>query len=137
MDIANDGIGKQAEQTATSEKADKLTSEPEAAQETVPTNAKPLTECTSGCEMNNSIQGCSDKNTNDLMKANGSQTTATESAEDARQRDHLCSECKLVRPDPTEKELIMYLHALRYKGPGFEYSTCLPDWAKEDWVEDD
>ncbi|XP_068608199.1 pseudouridylate synthase RPUSD2 [Brachionichthys hirsutus] len=51
--------------------------------------------------------------------------------------DHLCSECKLVRPDPTEKELVMYLHALRYKGPDFEYSTRLPDWAKEDWVEAD
>lgn len=51
-------------------------------------------------------------------------------------RDHLCSECKIVRPDPTEKELVMYLHALRYKGPDFEYSTQLPAWAKEDWVED-
>lgn len=51
-------------------------------------------------------------------------------------RDHLCSECKIVRPDPTEKELVMYLHALRYKGPDFEYSSPLPDWAKEDWVQD-
>ncbi|KAL7873397.1 hypothetical protein AOLI_G00124680 [Acnodon oligacanthus] len=51
-------------------------------------------------------------------------------------RDHLCGECKIVRPDPTEKELVMYLHALRYKGLDFEYSTQLPDWAKEDWVQD-
>lgn len=51
-------------------------------------------------------------------------------------KDHLCSECKIVRPDPTEKELVMYLHALRYKGPDFEYFTQLPDWAKEDWVQD-
>ncbi|XP_023208539.1 RNA pseudouridylate synthase domain-containing protein 2 isoform X2 [Xiphophorus maculatus] len=51
--------------------------------------------------------------------------------------DHLCSECKLVRPDPTEKELVMYLHALRYKGPDFEYSTQLPDWAEADWEETD
>ncbi|XP_076834083.1 pseudouridylate synthase RPUSD2 [Brachyhypopomus gauderio] len=51
-------------------------------------------------------------------------------------RDHLCGECKIVRPDPTEKELVMYLHALRYKGPDFEYSTQLPDWAKENWVQD-
>ncbi|KAL6477981.1 hypothetical protein MHYP_G00138160 [Metynnis hypsauchen] len=51
-------------------------------------------------------------------------------------RDHLCGECKIVRPDPTEKELVMYLHALRYKGPDFEYSTQLPDWAKEDWEQD-
>lgn len=139
LDIADDGVDKEAEKTATCEKADKLTSEPEAAQETLPTQmtAQPLTECTSGIEMNNSVQGCSDESTNDLLKANGCQTTATESAEDEQQRDHLCSECKLVIPDPTEKELIMYLHALRYKGPDFEYSTRLPDWAKEDWVEDD
>lgn len=52
-------------------------------------------------------------------------------------RDHLCSECKLERADPTERELVMFLHALRYKGPDFEYSTPLPDWAKEDWVETD
>ncbi|XP_077395233.1 pseudouridylate synthase RPUSD2 [Festucalex cinctus] len=51
--------------------------------------------------------------------------------------DPLCSECKLVRADPTEKELIMYLHALRYKGPDFEYSTRLPEWAKEDWSDVD
>ncbi|XP_032402953.1 LOW QUALITY PROTEIN: pseudouridylate synthase RPUSD2 [Xiphophorus hellerii] len=50
-------------------------------------------------------------------------------------RDHLCSECRLVRPDPTEKDLVMYLHALRYKGPDFEYSTQLPDWAEADWEE--
>ncbi|TSN67133.1 RNA pseudouridylate synthase domain-containing protein 2 [Bagarius yarrelli] len=51
-------------------------------------------------------------------------------------RDHLCSECKIVRPDPTEKELVMYLHAFCYKGPDFEYSTQMPGWAKEDWVQD-
>ncbi|RXN17151.1 RNA pseudouridylate synthase domain-containing 2 [Labeo rohita] len=51
-------------------------------------------------------------------------------------RDNLCGECKIVRPDPTEKDLVMFLHALRYKGPDFEYSTQMPDWAKEDWVQD-
>ncbi|XP_077096002.1 pseudouridylate synthase RPUSD2 [Siphateles boraxobius] len=51
-------------------------------------------------------------------------------------RDHLCGECKIVRPDPKEKDLIMYLHALRYKGADFEYSTRLPSWAKEDWLQD-
>lgn len=139
LDIADGGIQKEAEQTAASEKADKLTSEPEAAQETAPTqmNKQTLKECASSSEMINTGQGCSDENANDSVKANGSQTTATDSAEDAQQRDHLCSECKLVRPDPTEKELIMYLHALRYKGPDFEYSTRLPDWAKDDWVEED
>ncbi|XP_056624318.1 RNA pseudouridylate synthase domain-containing protein 2 isoform X2 [Triplophysa dalaica] len=55
---------------------------------------------------------------------------------DAFVRDHLCGECKIVRPDPAEKDLVMFLHALRYKGLDFEYSTRLPDWAKEDWVQD-
>ncbi|KAJ8291125.1 hypothetical protein GJAV_G00021670 [Gymnothorax javanicus] len=54
----------------------------------------------------------------------------------AETRDPLCTECKLVRPDPTENELVMYLHALRYKGPDFEYSTRTPEWAREDWKED-
>lgn len=111
---------------------------PEAAQETVPTqmNAQPLTECTSSSEVNNTVERCSDKGTNESTEVNGNQTTVAEAAKDAQQRDHLCRECKLIRPDPTERELIMYLHALRYKGPDFEYSTRLPDWAKEDWVED-
>lgn len=69
-------------------------------------------------------------------RPDGNQTDCTEKTP-ASTRDSLCSECKLVRPDPTEKDLIMYLHALRYKGPDFEYSTRLPDWAKEDWDEAD
>ncbi|XP_070973292.1 pseudouridylate synthase RPUSD2 [Oncorhynchus clarkii lewisi] len=69
---------------------------------------------------------------------NDDQTESTESSHlaTANTKDPLCSECKIVRPDPTEKELIMYLHALRYKGPDFEYSTRLPDWAKDDWIDD-
>ncbi|XP_038142123.1 RNA pseudouridylate synthase domain-containing protein 2 [Cyprinodon tularosa] len=66
----------------------------------------------------------------------GNQSKAADSAQKTLgTRDHLCSECKLVRPDPTKEELVMYLHALRYKGPDFEYSTQLPDWGKEDWQE--
>ncbi|XP_037550831.1 RNA pseudouridylate synthase domain-containing protein 2 [Nematolebias whitei] len=72
-----------------------------------------------------------------LTKSNDDVTTADRSAQKnpSVTRDHLCSECKLMRADPTSNELIMYLHALRYKGPDFEYSTRFPDWAKEDWVE--
>ncbi|XP_075873945.1 pseudouridylate synthase RPUSD2 isoform X2 [Nelusetta ayraudi] len=136
LDIPDDGIEKEAEHTRASEKTDKSTSEPEAAEETQ-MNAQPLTKCASGSETNNIVGGCSDRDTNDSTKSNGGEAKVTESAQDTQQRDHLCSECKLVRPDPTEKELIMYLHALRYKGPDFDYSTRLPDWAKEDWVEDD
>lgn len=142
LDIPDDGVEKEAEQSKTSETTDKLASGPETTEESDQTQLP--TGCDSSSEVNNVVQGCSDKITDETSveystKANGNQTDATDSSQETepRHRDHLCSECKLVRPDPTEKELIMYLHALRYKGPDFEYSTRLPDWAKEDWVEDD
>lgn len=148
LDIPDDGIQQEAGQSKTSEKTEKLdgTSEPNTSGESHQTQIdKQLpTGCNSSSEtVNKVIQGCIDMNTNNTSlksptKTNGSQMEPTDSAhKTAGSRDHLCSECKLVRPDPTEKELIMYLHALRYKGPDFEYSTCLPDWAKEDWVETD
>ncbi|XP_028933149.1 RNA pseudouridylate synthase domain-containing protein 2 [Ornithorhynchus anatinus] len=50
--------------------------------------------------------------------------------------DPLCEECRLARPDPSPQELVMYLHARCYKGPGFEYCSPLPAWAQDDWQED-
>lgn len=50
--------------------------------------------------------------------------------------DPLCAECRLVRQDPLPQDLVMFLHALRYKGPGFEYSSPMPTWAQDDWQED-
>ncbi|XP_035887648.1 RNA pseudouridylate synthase domain-containing protein 2 isoform X2 [Phyllostomus discolor] len=49
--------------------------------------------------------------------------------------DPLCAECRLVRQDPLPQDLVMFLHALRYKGPGFEYSSPMPTWAQDDWQE--
>lgn len=43
--------------------------------------------------------------------------------------DENCRECKLKYIDPTPENLVMYLHAFRYKGPGWEFSTPLPKWA--------
>ncbi|KAK7904355.1 hypothetical protein WMY93_016962 [Mugilogobius chulae] len=57
------------------------------------------------------------------IKNSDTDSTTTRAITSNSDIDHLCSECKLVRADPTEKELVMYLHALRYKGPDFEYST--------------
>ncbi|XP_070698367.1 pseudouridylate synthase RPUSD2 [Pempheris klunzingeri] len=149
LDIPDDGIGieQEAEKTETPEKVDKLDvgSEPNQHGERhqTQTDAQEPTGCCSSSETVS--QGCTDPNANDTSlkpqptKANGDEPEATDSTHKtpAGTTDHLCSECQLVRPDPTEKELIMYLHALRYKGPDFEYSTRLPDWAKEDWVEAD
>ncbi|XP_067847065.1 RNA pseudouridylate synthase domain-containing protein 2 [Heptranchias perlo] len=66
-------------------------------------------------------------------------TEATASGQEekpAAVKDTLCGECKLVRKDPSAKDLIMYLHALHYKGLDWEYSSKLPRWAAADWQED-
>ncbi|XP_016964418.1 pseudouridylate synthase RPUSD2 isoform X1 [Drosophila biarmipes] len=47
--------------------------------------------------------------------------------------DEHCYECKVHYRDPKSKDLIMYLHAWKYKGPGWEYETELPSWARNDW----
>ncbi|XP_071743463.1 pseudouridylate synthase RPUSD2 isoform X5 [Lepeophtheirus salmonis] len=49
--------------------------------------------------------------------------------------DTHCYECKVKYRDPKPKDLIMYLHAVTYSGPGWKYSTELPDWADENWEE--
>jgi len=48
--------------------------------------------------------------------------------------DPNCYECKVRYRDPKAKDLVMYLHAWRYKGPEWEFQTKLPDWAEENWV---
>lgn len=49
--------------------------------------------------------------------------------------DENCIHCQTEYIDPRPKDLIMYLHALSYKGPDWEYRTSLPDWAQPDWQE--
>ncbi|TMW46612.1 hypothetical protein DOY81_008308 [Sarcophaga bullata] len=46
-----------------------------------------------------------------------------------------CYECKVRYRDPKPKDLVMYLHAWKYKGPGWEYETELPKWGNADWTE--
>ncbi|XP_044727224.1 RNA pseudouridylate synthase domain-containing protein 2-like isoform X4 [Chrysoperla carnea] len=50
--------------------------------------------------------------------------------------DRHCYECKVRYRDPKPQDLIMYLHAWKYRGPGWEYETELPDWARQDWTEE-
>jgi len=40
-----------------------------------------------------------------------------------------CPECRNPLPDPPEEEMMMFLHAYRYKGDGFNFTSPLPDWA--------
>lgn len=63
------------------------------------------------------------------------ETGETCSAENQDAIDPLCDECKIVRPDPSPQSLVMYLHAVRYKGAEFEYCSKMPAWAQEDWKE--
>ncbi|NXN97073.1 RUSD2 protein, partial [Rhinopomastus cyanomelas] len=55
--------------------------------------------------------------------------------EGSEEKDPLCVECRMRRRDPSPQELVMFLHALRYKGAGFEYCSAMPRWALEDWEE--
>ncbi|XP_023290767.1 RNA pseudouridylate synthase domain-containing protein 2 [Orussus abietinus] len=51
--------------------------------------------------------------------------------------DPHCYECKVKYRDPKPSDLVMYLHAWRYCGPGWEYETPLPSWAASEWTGDD
>ena len=43
--------------------------------------------------------------------------------------DPMCEMCTLEWHDPKPEDLVMYLHAYRYQGPDWEFSTPLPHWA--------
>uniref|UniRef100_A0AAR5PFR8 Pseudouridylate synthase RPUSD2 n=1 Tax=Dendroctonus ponderosae TaxID=77166 RepID=A0AAR5PFR8_DENPD len=51
--------------------------------------------------------------------------------------DQHCYECKVRYRDPKPQDLVMYLHAWKYRGPGWEFETELPEWAKVDWADPD
>lgn len=57
-------------------------------------------------------------------------------ADVTQETDPLCAECRVLRQDPLPQDLVMFLHALRYKGPDFEYVSPIPAWARDDWQED-
>ncbi|KAH8306686.1 hypothetical protein KR044_006529 [Drosophila immigrans] len=46
--------------------------------------------------------------------------------------DPHCLECKMNYRDPSTADLVMYLHAWKYKGIGWDYTTKLPSWATMD-----
>ncbi|KRG03703.1 RNA pseudouridylate synthase domain-containing protein 2 isoform X1 [Drosophila mojavensis] len=47
-------------------------------------------------------------------------------------KDPHCIECTMNYRDPNPEDLVMYLHAWKYKGVGWEYETELPSWASGD-----
>lgn len=97
-----------------------------------------ITENSCGTEDSKSQE---DSSQNSYSKPETSETGCEEASPsrtldgDIEEKDPLCAECKIIRQDPSPKELVMYLHALRYKGAEFEYCSKMPDWALEDWEE--
>ncbi|XP_077503239.1 pseudouridylate synthase RPUSD2-like [Amblyomma americanum] len=47
-----------------------------------------------------------------------------------------CQECRCKYRDPEPKDLLIYLHCLRYTGPNWTYEAPWPAWARENWIDD-
>ncbi|XP_070590377.1 pseudouridylate synthase RPUSD2 [Erythrolamprus reginae] len=109
-------------------------------QETPDNGAKSL-QVTSAIEHSDNVEESEGKekilSLNSAPQANVHKTETGEMCltEFHNEMDPLCEECKMVRPDPSPGELVMYLHALRYKGMEFEYCSKMPAWAQDDWEE--
>ncbi|NXA11618.1 RUSD2 protein, partial [Sapayoa aenigma] len=73
-----------------------------------------------------------DKDTELGSRGNQDGQTGQEGREE---KDPLCVECRMSRRDPSPQELVMFLHALRYKGAEFDYCSNMPEWAMDDWEE--
>jgi len=55
----------------------------------------------------------------------------SDKSSDAREYfDEHCVECRTVYKDPPSDTLVMFLHALKYSGQGWSYSTKMPTWAE-------
>ncbi|KAJ8726108.1 hypothetical protein PYW07_000806 [Mythimna separata] len=67
--------------------------------------------------------------------ASGLASSSASGSTDALSSDPHCYECRVRYRDPRPRDLVMYLHAWKYKGPGWEYETELPQWASIDWDE--
>ncbi|XP_063375972.1 pseudouridylate synthase RPUSD2-like isoform X1 [Cydia fagiglandana] len=64
-----------------------------------------------------------------------SSVSSASSSTEALSSDPHCYECRVRYRDPRPRDLVMYLHAWKYKGPGWEYETELPQWASVEWDE--
>lgn len=49
--------------------------------------------------------------------------------------DSACDLCHQKYVDPEPKDLILFLHALKYEGIDWSFQTEVPIWAKEEWDE--
>ncbi|KFM72883.1 RNA pseudouridylate synthase domain-containing protein 2, partial [Stegodyphus mimosarum] len=71
------------------------------------------------------------------IKAEGFEDLAKKYAKDPEKflMDSACDLCHQRYMDPEPKDLILFLHALRYRSDGWEFETELPIWARDDWME--
>nr|CAG8614922.1 11868_t:CDS:2 [Entrophospora candida] len=52
--------------------------------------------------------------------------------------EYYCEECNINKfPDPKPNQLLIWLHALKYEGEGWEFKTDLPDWAEDNYIIDE
>jgi hypothetical protein len=63
----------------------------------------------------------------DTMEA--SKNSSVQAAAGSGGVDPHCEMCALAFRDPQPHELVMYLHAYHYAGPGWSFSTSMPHWA--------
>ncbi|KAL9976467.1 hypothetical protein ACROYT_G013774 [Oculina patagonica] len=117
MDIENTDL-KEADRTArqNSQRTNK----------TAEANSNTKEECVEPCDVQ-SID-CSGTGTSSSLDSQ----CCTNHSTNEQYYDKDCSECQIVRRDPTPNELSMFLHALSYKGPDWEFRTGLPSWVKEE-----
>ena len=86
----------------------------------------------------------------DLVKEASEESNEEETEGGKVKGDANCYECKVRYRDPTPKDLVMFLHALKYQvtiqfkmyieteylnvqGTGWSYETELPPWAESSW----
>ncbi|GLV42476.1 RluA pseudouridine synthase 1 [Carabus blaptoides fortunei] len=111
--------------------AESVSREPSPCEDTCDTSSEPM-------PMMPSIETCR----NNSAKVTVATQTGHEAPDLAFNPDKMtvdkhCYECKVRYRDPKPQDLVMYLHAWKYKGPDWEYETELPDWARNDWTEED
>ena len=82
-------------------------------------------------------EGVADKAGDDQLEDLGSKLVgeqitpndATVKDQEGPNFDPDCQECRLQYKDPPPDTLVMFLHALKYSGEGWQYQTDLPQWA--------
>ena len=64
------------------------------------------------------------------LDSSSSETCGTEPQQGPQcKAEDFCPWCAMKPVDPKPEDLVMWLHALSYEGPGWRYETPIPKWA--------